>query len=51
VPENNPRKHPFDTPLSAALRFGTELIAWIAGPWAAGTFSAWLLKGAPDEWD
>lgn len=26
--------HPHDTPLSSGLRFATELIAWIAGPWA-----------------
>ncbi len=46
MPDNNRKKHPFDTPLSAGLRFGTELIAWIAGPWAAGTFSAWLVVPA-----
>jgi hypothetical protein len=28
--------NPLDTPLSAALRFLTELIAWVAGPWAIG---------------
>jgi hypothetical protein len=38
VPGNNSKKHPFDTPLSGALRFGTGPIAW-------------LLNGAPDEWD
>lgn len=43
MPDNHRIKHPFDTPLSAALRFGTELIAWIAGPWAAGLFSRWLI--------
>jgi len=26
---------PFDTPSSSASRFGIELVAWIAGPWAA----------------
>lgn len=46
MPENNRKKHPFDTPLSGALRFGTELIAWIAGPWAAGTVSGWLIVPA-----
>ena len=46
MPENNRIKHPFDTPLSAGLRFGTELIAWIAGPWAAGAYSAWLIVPA-----
>ncbi len=40
------KKHPFDTPLSAGLRFGSELIAWIAGPWATGTYSAWLFAPA-----
>jgi len=25
---------PFDTALSAATRFGVELVAWVAGPWA-----------------
>jgi len=34
--------HPRDTALSAALRFLTELIAWIAGPWAAAAVSVWL---------
>jgi hypothetical protein len=38
VPEKNRKKHPFDAPLSGALQFGTKLIAW-------------LLKGAPDEFD
>lgn len=32
--------HPHDTLLSAGLRFATELIAWIAAPWAA-----WSLFG------
>ncbi len=27
--------HPSDTPASAILRFLVEVIAWIAGPWAA----------------
>jgi len=35
-------QHPYDTPLSSALRFATELIAWTSGPWAAGKIS-WLL--------
>ena len=43
MPDKNSKKHPFDTPLSAALRFAAELIAWIAGPWAAGTVSPWLI--------
>ena len=28
--------HPFDTPLSSGFRFLSEIIAWIAGSWAAG---------------
>ena len=34
---------PYDTPVSSLTRFGVELVAWIAGPWAAGelTGSAW----------
>ena len=36
-------KHPHDTPVSAGLRFATELIAWIAGPWAASLWSSWLV--------
>lgn len=26
---------PYDTPLSSGLRFLVEVIAWVAGPWAA----------------
>lgn len=26
---------PYDTPASAGTRFGIELVAWVAGPWAA----------------
>lgn len=33
--------HPYDTPVSAGLRFGSELIAWIAGPWLAYEWSSW----------
>ncbi|MDJ0758113.1 MAG: hypothetical protein QNJ19_01885 [Woeseiaceae bacterium] len=36
-------RHPYDTPLSAGLRFSVELIAWIAGPWAAALASVWLI--------
>ena len=36
-------KHPFDTPVSSGFRFLTELIAWVAGPWAASAVSAWLI--------
>lgn len=28
-------EHPFDTHLSSGFRFLTEIIAWVAGPWAA----------------
>ncbi|MDJ0908556.1 MAG: DUF2568 domain-containing protein [Woeseiaceae bacterium] len=38
--------HPYDTPLSAGLRFGSELIAWVAGPWLAYTWSGWALLPA-----
>ena len=35
---------PYDTPASAALRFVTELIAWVAGPWAvASATGIWWL--------
>ena len=34
---------PFDTAASSASRFGIELVAWVAGPWAAAeiTGSGW----------
>ncbi len=35
--------HPHDTALSAGLRFLAELIAWVAGPWAAAQASRWLV--------
>ncbi len=35
-------EHPYDTPLSAGLRFLVEVIAWVAGPWAAANQSFWL---------
>ena len=35
-------KHPYDTPLSSSLRFLVEVIAWVAGPWAAANQSFWL---------
>ena len=34
--------HPYDTPLSSGLRFLVEVIAWVAGPWAAANQSFWL---------
>jgi hypothetical protein len=39
-------QHPHDTPLSAGLRFLSELIAWVAGPWAVALVSNWLLLPA-----
>ncbi|MCZ6862824.1 MAG: hypothetical protein O7I42_21590 [Alphaproteobacteria bacterium] len=40
---DNKLRHAFDTPLSSGLRFLSELIAWVAGPWAiAAIFSGWL---------
>lgn len=38
--------HPHDTPVSAGLRFLTELIAWVAGPWAVALLSKWLILPA-----
>jgi hypothetical protein len=35
--------HPHDTVLSSSLRFSTEVIAWVAGPWAASLYSNWLI--------
>jgi hypothetical protein len=35
-------RHPHDTIVSAGFRFVSELIAWIACPWAASLVSAWL---------
>jgi hypothetical protein len=38
--------HPHDTPVSAGLRFLSELIAWVAGPWAITLVSSWLVLPA-----
>lgn len=38
--------HPLDHPVSGALRFLAELLAWVAGPWAAATVSLWLVPPA-----
>lgn len=47
---------PYDTPASSGTRFGIELVAWVAGPWAAAdvTGSGWaalpalvILMGLP----
>lgn len=36
--------NPLDTRLSAATRFSIELVAWIAGPWAAAEIAgAWWM--------
>ena len=35
--------HPYDTAISSGLRFLSELIAWVAGPWAAAIYSNWLV--------
>jgi len=39
-------KHPYDTAASSGLRFTSELIAWIAGPWAVSLVSVWLVPFA-----
>ena len=36
--------HPHDTLLSSGLRFASELIAWVAGTWAASLISDWLIS-------
>ena len=36
-------KHPYDTAFSSGLRFLVEVIAWVAGPWAAAEHSFWLI--------
>ena len=38
--------HPHDTLVSASLRFLSELIAWVSGPWAVGVLSKWLVLPA-----
>ncbi|MEE8332184.1 MAG: hypothetical protein V3R84_10485 [Acidimicrobiia bacterium] len=38
--------NPLDTLLSGGLRFLVELIAWVAGPWAAGRWLG-VWAGAP----
>ena len=35
--------HPYDTIVSGGLRFLSELIAWVAGPWALSLLSGWLV--------
>ena len=41
MPEKLP--HPHDTVVSGGLRFLSELIAWVAGPWAVALISTWLI--------
>jgi hypothetical protein len=38
--------NPVDTVLSASTRFAVEVIAWVAGPWAAAEVSVWLIAPA-----
>ena len=33
---------PYETVLSGGSRFAVEVIAWVAGPWAAAEVSIWL---------
>ena len=40
--KKRPGISPYDTALSSGSRFGVEIIAWIAGPWAAAQISIWL---------
>ncbi len=42
----SPLNQSYDTVLSSGLRFLTELIAWVAGPWAASLYSNWLVVPA-----
>jgi len=37
------KNHPCDTVSSSGLRFLTEVIAWVAGPWAVSLYSNWLV--------
>ena len=39
-------RHPYDSLVSSSLRFLSELIAWVAGPWAVALFSTWLVLPA-----
>jgi hypothetical protein len=34
--------HPNDTIVSSTLRFASEIIVWVSGPWAVGRISIWL---------
>ena len=39
---SGPGVSPYDTVLSGGSRFGVEVIAWVAGPWAAAQINVWL---------
>jgi len=39
-------QHSFDMPVSSGLRFASELVAWVAGPWAIAQISGWLVVPA-----
>lgn len=43
-----PALSPYDTPASSLLRFSIEVIAWVAGPWAAAelTGTGWAVLPA-----
>ncbi len=41
--DNEKFHHPYDTILSGGLRFGVEIIAWVAGPWYISRVSSWLV--------
>ena len=43
TPTSGKFHHPHDTAISAGLRFLSELIAWVAGPWAVALVSTWLV--------
>ena len=38
---------PFDTPTSSATRFGIEVVAWVAGPWAAADLAGSWVAAIP----
>ena len=46
VHNTNEFRHPYDTLVSGGLRFLSEIIAWVAGPWAVAQWSNWLILPA-----
>ena len=44
--ESSAFNHPYDTPFTSGLRFLVEIIAWVAGPWAASQWAGWLIAPA-----